>query len=464
MGIFLIVLLGPIQFLELADFGALSLRPVHLFFLYVLAWLVTCRNSEYYLTVSFRTFWGFFAGYGAYLVSLLLSMLWAVDGGAAVAKFVKFGTYYFACLTAVLVFLRASPNATARGVIWGGLGGSIAFIVSVAYAFSVAGINAATFILDALRSGNFGAFQFSLYGYLNQFFGSGSTAGEATSGLRHATANFLTFVFLLFMVIQPLVRTRGRLQKAISLFVVGMAVTVTVLSFSRSSIAIIGVITLLAWTIQLGQSRFLLQVRRATSALLMGLVVTGLIVVVILASPGLQETLGKLGTMLSDRFTALSNDERLAIYGVAIDKLDVNPLLGFGGGAKVTTFESNFQIHNVFLNAWFEAGILGLVTSIIFFVSLFGYWVRAVWTVIRHPDSWVLPYAPAWVMGLPIMPMVDALQGGDGNFSLAGFFSLSAFFGWVTANRLALWQNAQEATPTTSEVSVPAPAGGLRAT
>lgn len=434
MALFLILVSGPIQFLALANLGGLNVKPIHICFIYIMAFVVFDRRSEEYLARFLREGWGFFGGFVAYLAVLLLSTFWAIDGAAAISKFAKFSIYFLICVLSTLVFARSSYLAVTRAVIWGTIGGVIAFAAAAYVALSAVGLNVLLYVLDALNSGNFIAFQFSFYIYLSQYFGADPTE---VAGIRHATVNFLIFMFLLFMAIQPLMRSRGPEQRALGVIAAAMSLFIIILSFSRSSIAIISVIVLFAWTFQLARSGWRLPARKAAFALISAMAMAAIGMVVLFTSAALQNSLLKLGTVLSERFSKLGGDERFQIYAIAVQKLDLNPLLGFGGGARVATLADDFQIHNIFLNAWFETGIVGLVTSIIFFGTLFGVWIVNTLKFIRQPGSWVLPYSPAWVMALPMLPIVNALQGGDGNFDLASFFCIAAYFGWLTANQVA---------------------------
>jgi O-antigen ligase len=434
MALFLILVSGPIQFLALANLGGLNVKPIHICFIYIMAFVVFDRRSEEYLARSLREGWGFFGGFVAYLAVLLLSTFWAVEGGLAISKFVKFSIYFLICVFSTLVFARSSYIAVTRAVIWGTIGGVLAFAAAAYVAFSAVGLNILLYVLDALSSGNFVAFQFSFYIYLSQYFGADPAE---VAGIRHATVNFLVFMFLLFMAIQPLMRSRGPEQRALGVIAAAMSLFIIILSFSRSSIAIISVIVLFAWIFRLAQARWRLPARKAAFALFSVMTIGAVGIVLLFTSTALQNSLLTLGDVFTQRFSKLGDDERFQIYAIAIQKLDLNPLLGFGGGARVATLADDFQIHNVFLNAWFETGVVGLATSIIFFGTLFTAWIVNTLKFIRQPGSWVLPYSPAWVMALPMLPIVNALQGGDGNFDLASFFCIAAYFGWLTANQVA---------------------------
>jgi O-antigen ligase len=441
MALFLILLSGPIQFLALANLGGLNVKPIHICFLYILAFVTFDRRSEEYLARALREGWGFFGGFAAYLAMLLLSSFWAVDGGAAISKFVKFAIYFLICVFSVLVFARSSYTAVTRAVIWGTIGGVLAFAAAAYVALSAVGLNILLYVLDALNSANFIVFQFSFYIYLSQYFGADPTE---VAGIRHATVNFLIFTFLLFMAAQPLMRSRGPEQRVLGVVAATMSLFIIILSFSRSSIAIVGVVVLFVWVFRLAQARWQLPARKAAFALISIIMIGATGVVVLLTNTALQDSLLKLGDVLTERFSKLSNDERFQIFEIAVQKLDLDPLLGFGGGARVATRADDFQIHNVFLNAWFETGVIGLVTSLVFFGTLFGAWIVNTLKFARQPEAWVLPYSPAWVMALPMLPIVNALQGGDGNFDLASFFCIAAYFGWLTANQAARERTARQ--------------------
>lgn len=432
MAVFLIILSGPIQFLILANVGGLNVKPIHICFLYIMAFATRDRRSIEFTALILRQNWAFFLGFSAYLLILLASSFWANDAGAVFSKFVKFSIYFAVCVLSTLVFLRSTHAAVAKAVVFGAIGSISVFLAVTFFALSYFGQNVFSFVFDALRSGNFVAFQFSLYIYLSQYFGSMDPV--ETAGIRHATVNFLIFMFLLFMAIQPLMRQRGLGQRLAGMVAASMSIVIILLSFSRSSIALIGIVLLFVGAFKLRQRLFRLPARRTAFVLAGSMVAFALGLVVLFGNPTLQGSLEKLSTVLVERFAKLGNDERLQIYGLALQKLDLSPLLGYGGGARVATSDNHFQIHNVFLNAWFETGVLGLCSSIVFMGALLGSWIVSTIRFMRKPDAWVLPYSAAWVMALPILPLVNALQGGDGNFDLASFFCISAFYGWLTAN------------------------------
>jgi len=450
MAIFLIILSGPIQFLILANMGGLNVKPIHVCFVSIILFSTLYKESFPFFLELLRRYWGFFGGFLLYLVILLFSAYWANDIGAVFSKFVKFFTYFSICLLSTLVFSKSSYASVVRAVIFGAIGAVSAFIIIAIIALHFFGQNFFFFIINALKTGNFAAFQFSLYIYLSQYFGS--TDPVETAGIRHATVNFLVFMFLLFMAIQPLMKQRGQAQRIAGVVAAAMSILIIILSFSRSSIALIGVVLMFVWMFKLRRSQFRLPSRQTAFTLAAAMIVVAGAIILLFASSGLQTSLGKLGAVFADRFAKLDNDERIRIYILAIQKLDLSPLFGYGGGARVATTDNHYQIHNVFLNAWFETGILGLLASITFFGALLTAWTTNTLKFMRRPELWALPYSPAWTMALPILPLINALQGGDGNFDLASFFCISAFYGWLRANDVA-FANRHRAHAAESDIS-----------
>ena len=148
---------------------------------------------------------------------------------------------------------------------------------------------------------------------------------------------------------------------------------------------------------------------------------------------------------------------------VALERIAQHPLTGSGfyevGG---------FQVHNLFLNAWMNAGILAFLLVVSFYLILVGRWVAFVWSLVRHPERWVLPLAPEWVAPLPLLPFFRVWLSGDGgNLFLGEWIAVAAFLGLILANdlkRMALGAAAElpEAPPAPPAPRALRPVGARR--
>lgn len=138
--------------------------------------------------------------------------------------------------------------------------------------------------------------------------------------------------------------------------------------------------------------------------------------------------------LIADRFSFDDNSTgaRVLQVDVALERIAQHPLTGSGfyevGG---------FQVHNLFLNAWMNAGILAFLLVVSFYLILVGRWVAFVWSLVRHPERWVLPLAPEWVAPLPLLPFFRVWLSGDGgNLFLGEWVAVAAFLGLILANDL----------------------------
>lgn len=138
--------------------------------------------------------------------------------------------------------------------------------------------------------------------------------------------------------------------------------------------------------------------------------------------------------LIADRFSFDDNSTgaRVLQADVALERIAQHPLTGSGfhevGG---------YQVHNLFLNAWMNAGIIAFLLVVSFYLILVGRWVAFVWNLVRHPERWVLPLAPEWVAPLPLLPFFRVWLSGDGgNLFLGEWVAVAAFLGLILANDL----------------------------
>lgn len=160
------------------------------------------------------------------------------------------------------------------------------------------------------------------------------------------------------------------------------------------------------------------------------------IVLVLLLSAG-SAAMDELESRLS--FNDNSTEGRLTQYGWALAHIERNPLRGSG------LIEINGQlVHNLFLGAWLHAGLVPFLLVVFTYLLMIVSWLRFVATIIVRPAQWVLPLRAEWVAVLPMLPFFRVWVAGDaGHPGFGEWIALSAFFGIVTANRLAQRSTSQ---------------------
>jgi O-antigen ligase len=138
--------------------------------------------------------------------------------------------------------------------------------------------------------------------------------------------------------------------------------------------------------------------------------------------------------LMADRFAFddTSTESRVVQADFALARIAEHPLVG-SGFQKV----GGYQVHNLFLNAWMNAGIAAFLLVVAFYLLLIGRWVSFVWMLVRSPERWVLPLAPEWVAPLPLLPFFRVWLSGDGgNLFLGEWIAVAAFLGLILANDL----------------------------
>lgn len=137
---------------------------------------------------------------------------------------------------------------------------------------------------------------------------------------------------------------------------------------------------------------------------------------------------------MSDRFAFddASAAARVVQFETAIERIEKHPITGSG------FYEiEGYTVHNLFLSAWMNAGIVAFLLVVCFYILLIGRWLTFVWTIARHPDQWVLPLAPEWIATLPLLPFFRVWLSGDGgNLFLGEWIAIAAFLGAILANDL----------------------------
>jgi hypothetical protein len=141
--------------------------------------------------------------------------------------------------------------------------------------------------------------------------------------------------------------------------------------------------------------------------------------------------------LMTDRFAFddASAAARELQYSVALQKIADSPILG--SGYQVV---NGYVIHNLFLSAWVNAGILAFLLVLCFYLLLIARWLGFIWALVRRPEDWVLPLAPEWIAPLPLLPLFRVWISGDGgNPFLGEWIALGCFAGLVLANDLRRW-------------------------
>ena len=199
-----------------------------------------------------------------------------------------------------------------------------------------------------------------------------------------------------------------------------LAALLVVLSVSRSAI-----ITLMLVGMMLIASAYSFscrtEVRVSVLIFLGGFVLSGVVVFTVVEA----FASGVIGSRLAD----LADDPRWVMYHNAFEAIGARPFLGHGIGKEVADARGvENAVHNIFLGAWLQTGVLGLTLAVAWWFSLLRAWITVYLegAPSANRDLWIAATV------LPIVPLANVLQAGGGTFYLNDFFILGVFLGLAT--------------------------------
>lgn len=395
--IFLTLALGPLQWITVANAGPLILKPVHLPFVAAaaLGWVALFRGQV--LSRTIRPVLPFILPYSAYIFLILMSVIF-LNGKFATAA--KLTIYFFGALGWFLLLCTMSRREALAVAFWGSASASFLFFAVAFITLQSRGINLFSVIGRAFVAGDTAALQFVIF--RNLFNESGAVADDAFgAALRHTSLGFIFISFIVSLACWD----RGRVAKAGAI----LSLLIILISVSRSQwfAAFLAVLPLMLRT---------MAVRPGLSLYAAG--------VAIIAAGWLVLTvdLSGAGAILEQRFGSLEEDGRIGMYASAFNYINARPFFGYGVGYQIHFGAGQaFEVHNIFLGAWVQIGLLGLLLAIAFTAALI--WLYAVSIALSFWSA-----ERTCLTGLAVLPLFRSqLSGGGGNYTLPEWICIALF-------------------------------------
>lgn len=395
--IILTLALGPLQWVTVVNAGPLVLKPVHLPFFAAAAmgWLALLRGRVL-VRVACPAL-PFAVPYAVYLLLMLASVVFLNGDFPTVAKY----TIYFLGVCGWFFLLATMERRDAlAAAFWGSASAAFLFFAIAFFTLQSRGINLFSVIGRALATGDTGALQFVIF--RNLFNETGAVSDEAFgTALRHTSLGFIFIAFIVSLANW----SRNRIAKAAA--VLSLLIILTSVSRSQWLAAFLALSPLILRSAM---------ARPGLSLYAIGAVLIGA------GWLALSVDLSGIEAIIEQRFGNLEEDGRVGMYDAAFGYIDARPLLGYGAG-----YEINFggvhtlQVHNIFLGAWVQIGLLGLFCSIAFTATLVWLYAvslsRAFWSA-----EWTC------LTGLAVLPLFRSqLSGGGGNYTLPEWICIALF-------------------------------------
>lgn len=406
----------PLVWGTIVHVGTFSLEPFHLSMLLIVG-LTFCRPTAFARAFGLiQHHWLFFAGFFAYLFINLLAFTRTLDTNALENVVIRQIAFMIMCLAvAVRVTNKGSISAT---LYVGGALSMFVFLLALAYSAYIAGTSLFDALAGLVASGNYQAWTF---GFLRHVFNAFSTQGAAAdlefvTSLKNNVATGLLTAYICFragaarFMASPFARI-------FDLAISSLFIVCIVMMLSRSVVlALLMVVMIVLFVDAIARNRATIVIS------VLGAVAAALILVM-----ALPDT---VVSALQQRFEDTgSYESRVEVYAVAISLIEKSFWTGYGLGASLPN--PNDSIHNLFLSAWFNAGILGFLTSAWFWLTASAMVGLRILEVMlgRYKSSYELMLFHVWIAVVPIMGLFRCWLIGGGNLNFAAWFSLGLFFG-----------------------------------
>ena len=411
----------PLGWISLLDLGSLSLKVMHLALIPLLIAVLfpSFRNSLKRFIYENRYLLCFFILLMVMnFVSLTLN---AITNPNALAYIVKNLSYcgLFLLFGALMIEIAGSPNFH-KHITLSNTAGIIMFISIAIISFNTMGRSFIDDLLDFFLRGDSDALRYSLFRTL-------FNASEELDDIEQST-NLLntllgSFIFINFTSLYAWHNTKGKLMNVLNIFCIGFSFFIIIAGLSRSNIFALVLGYLMYWISDIvlnnNQRRFL----HIGIFVILGTLFS------LLFWTKIESSLSDASTMIAGRFSDLAENPRWAINAACVNSFTANThnfLIG-KGPAAMALYDNT--AHNFILGAAFQAGIIALILSCLYYFGLIFYVYKNVFVLANHKNALLIG-------SLMIIPLLRAMEsGGAGSFTLQEWFCIAFFQGFVLVKR-----------------------------
>ena len=411
----------PVIWPTLLSIGPTTIEPFHLAVLLVVG-VTLCQPRCLIAAVAIvRDNIVFVAFFTLYLFLLSVSFLHSMEGSAFRELIVKQSA--FAAFAACIAARVASMPDAGRTLYVGGIAGLLAFFAVLSLSAQAAGVG----LLDALVSlGQSGDYKAWVYKFLKPALSSFAApvvgnAEEIAAARKNNIASGL-LVCLLCYIIGHVSRRTAVSRQFLHYSLLGLFLASLLMMLSRSVMLslILSVLPIVAVKILRGRDPLFIVAAFATA--------TSLMLAYLLVPQGIID--GLAARFFDD---TTSFESRLSSYSEAFKVIEQNLVYGVGLGGRI----DEKTVHNLFLYAWLQAGVLA-------FLVIFVAWSYLVFRVLEHlwrllvDNTWTTRgeiTLHAWIAALPIMALMRVWVSGGGTLNFAAWLSIGVFLGLLARHR-----------------------------
>lgn len=416
---YILIVFSPLSWISLTGVGDSSIKLVHLS---LLPLIISCLFTTYQKAIiRFVTF-------NKYIISFFLLLMLmnfvslAVDTN--IDSFSKSMTYIIKNLSylslalffgGMMIVFIDSPGFIKNLSISNALC-VIIFITVASITFKATGGN---FLLDLFRfffSGDIDGLRRELY---KTIFITGNTNEDAEMQVNLINSLTGSFIIVHFISLYAFNNTKNKIFAFLNIFSFCFSLFFVISSISRSNIFAL----LFGYAIYWGcEIIFNKNTKKIFQLFATSLVVLSL---TLIFWSKIQTALVDTSDMYAERFGGLDDNIRWSLNAEAIQTFTATPLnfiFGKGSGAELP---SGHAVHNFIIGSAYQAGIFGLILSVLFYAGL-------IFSVIKYAPDIKNQKAAFIISALMSIPVLRMMESGDaGSLTLQEWFCVAIFIGFV---------------------------------
>ncbi len=421
----------PFQWILLFQGLGLAVRPGHVLFFLFFAGCLCVPGLVAQIKQFLKTAAPFVLAFTAWMMWQTTALLWTHPPLAALSRLLSNWLYFIAFLFMAICVYSLSPAAFKKIVMYTVPASILLFLAAVYLVFFLQGDNLFLIIKNALVNAKTAQLQIGIYNRLFNSFSGPALQNSETIFTNSAYRHWLLGAFIIQLTLLQMVKTtlKSRFFKYIYRPCVLLITAIIFTSMSRRLILTLMFCLALGWTVRLLQLK---QIKIGKHLAFFCIFAMATAVFSLLA----YDAMTGLTEMLNQRFKDIGDDSRLLMYREALDSIEQNLWIGRGLAFKVAILgNKEFYVHNLFLYAWLSSGIVGLFFSVTFYILLLWSMAKTIMHSLSQPGWWRLDLSPAWVIVLPILPLLSALVAASGRFAMMEWSALAVYFALLAKNK-----------------------------
>ncbi len=393
----------PLQWISLSNVGGFTLKYVHLSFVIMILFLARMRYTRRLINILYHNrllVGSYFLLLTVMVLSLVINSNNISVGSNYLLKNLTYFIYFILFLAHLSYFIEISDFK--KHFVLAGLATILVFFGVSYLSFSSMGRNFLFELYSGLVAGDGLKIRYDIFVSL---FNSGTERTELRSSLRNTLIG--AFILIHFTSIMGFF-CRSKVLTAVGIFNFLVSLFLIIASVSRSNLLAMVIGYILAFSLSRPKFSALKSYHISSFSLLLILVLPFSLELVERAS-------NALGLIFS-RLSELQYDARWEINKESIHGFATNIFIGNGPGA---TLSDGHQLHNLILGSAYQGGVLGLVFSVVFYLSILR-------LISRVKDLAKVEMVYSFIFGLLALVSLRAMIAGNaGSFTLIEWYCLS---------------------------------------